>query len=253
MMRQEIIMTTTNRIPNIKILASPDLFLDNESLLMDRQHALQYSVSVPPLGAVTFVAARSSKLQELGELAAACAEKARNLVIDSVGKEFCVWLFIADGPWKPATRIARYNRLWRRHPEIVNSSGVGKVGQEVEFESGGQIRFAGSLEISGNSFSKAVELVRTNPSCAMIMSKRPDMGSSSSTRSIFLAAFPEKGELAQVRVDWMRLAINLCPQGDMLFRVSGSFDDHEAAVDVIAVEDGIRRLSERIGKEKGMA
>jgi hypothetical protein len=230
MMKQVITMTI-----NVTTIVSPDLFVTNDSVMFDRQRALQYSPTIPQLGAITFVASKSHACNSIEELVVACAKKATSFVWNALDKEYRTWLFVSDGPWRPATRIARHQRLWKRHRELLDCSGVLRVGQDVEIESTGLIRYAGLLEISGDAFVQAVQLARTNSACAIICSKRPNVDSEASVQSIFFSAFPEVEGSPQVSINWMPLALYLCPQMDIVIRVNGLYDDREAAVDVIAI------------------
>ncbi|MHB1423455.1 MAG: hypothetical protein ACYC3I_09735 [Gemmataceae bacterium] len=221
-------------IINVSKIVSPDLFVENESLMLDRHRAMQYVNTIPSLSAVTFVATKSVASFDLDELAIACGNEAMALAANVIDESYHVWLFVSDGPWRPTTPVARYKKLWKDHLDLVNSPGVLRIGEEVEIESGGLIRFAGLLEVSGKAFDKAIRLARTNSACAIILSSRSNIDSKTCVRSIFLSAFPETSGIQQTSVDWMTLAIDLCPKGDLLIRVSGLFDDPVAAVDVIA-------------------
>jgi hypothetical protein len=117
-----------------------------------------------------------------------------------------------------------------------------KLGGELENQSEGFVGFAGLLEVSPGSFAKATKVVRTNSAYAIICSNRATIILHESIYSIVLSAFPHTNTTQQVSIDWLRLALDLCTQGDILIRVSGLFDDHEASVDLIAVK-GVLRAS----------
>jgi hypothetical protein len=219
---------------NVVKIVSPDLFVENESIAFNPHLAILRVGSVPALSAVTFIATKSGASYDLDELAVACGNEAMAFILNIVGDNYRAWLFVSDGPWKPATRVARHKKLWKNHADLVSSNGVLEVGEEAEMESGGLVRFAGLLEVTGEAFIKAIRLVRTNWACAIIFSKRANFGSQASARSIFLSAFPKTNGVQRASIDWMTLAMDICPLGDILIRVSGLFDDHEAAVDVIA-------------------
>jgi hypothetical protein len=235
-MKQVIIMTT-----NIRKIVSPDLFVENDSILFDRRRAAALVESVSPLGAITLVNSESAS-ETLGMRAIACGRGAVSLVSSVLGTDYRLWLFVADGPWKHASRITSHHKLWKNHRDLVEYDAVLKIGDEIEIVSDGLIRYAGLLEISCNSCDKAINSVRTNASFSMIFSKRPNVDSAQGVRSIFSSAFPKKDGVEQVAVDWLSLALGLCPQSDILIRVSGLFDDREAAVDVIATEGTILTL-----------
>jgi hypothetical protein len=241
MMEQAIIMTT-----NIRRIISPDLFVENESILFDRQRAAKLVDIIPLLGAVTLVAIDSTSSETLERRAIACGHEAVSLVRSVVATDYRLWLFVADGPWKHASRITSHQKLWKSHRDLVESDAVMKRGEEIELVSNGLVRYAGILEVSYNSCDIAINAVRTTPSFSMFFSKRPNVDSVEGVRLVFSSAFPKKNEIEQIAVDWLSLALGLCPQDDILIRVTGLFDDREAAVDVIAMEDTILKLSHSI-------
>jgi hypothetical protein len=103
------------------------------------------------------------------------------------------------------------------------------------------VYFSGLLDIS-SSIPEAINAVRTHPAYFIIVSARYNLDSAEGIRSIFSLCFPHEKDLEQLRVNWLSLAVGLCGHGDMLLRVSGLFDDREAAVDIIGSSDTIMRL-----------
>jgi hypothetical protein len=227
----------TTMITRIYKIIYENVFDNANWPLFDKLSVMRDSNPVPNLTVIEFIAERSNISQDLGEIASAAGTEAMILVKEIADKEYRTWLFVAHGPWQAINRIVRHKKLWKEHHELVSSCGVLNVGEETEIESHGRIRFAGLLEVTGDSFAKAINLVRTNSACAIICSKRPNIDSQTSVRSIFLSAFPKTDGMQSVSVDWMTLATALCPQGDILIRVNGLFDDREVAVDVIASAD----------------
>jgi hypothetical protein len=86
---------------------------------------------------------------------------------------------------------------------------------------------------------QAVDIVRTDHACAIIFSSRVDMTDPANIETIFRTAFSSAGGGGGMDVDWLALAVSLCPRGDVLLRVSGLFDDREAAVDLIATPENL--------------
>ncbi len=222
---------------------SKDLFEDNDSLLFDRHRASEFSGTLPRIGAVTFVAVRRTPSQSLSDLALACGKEAMLLISRQRCDGLVPWLFVSDGPWKEASRIVLYRKLWRSHPRLVLEREHARMSGEVAIRKGDRVRFAGLLEVSHDMAANAIEMVRTDLACAMLFSNRADITSESSVRHLFSSAFPKLHGVEQTTIDWMALAIAACPQGDILMRVSGRFDDHEAAVDIIACEAYLTALS----------
>ena len=221
---------------------STNLYVKNASLLFDPQRVHHQLDTIPPLGAVTFMAERTSPSQNLRDLAIACGKEAISLASRTYGKSCRTWLFISDGPWKQATRIALHQKLWKNHRDLVLGAERGQKSDEVAIEAGGQIRYAGALEVTDELIERAIESARVCSSCAIILSKREEVISQMSIRYIFSCAFPKQNGIEQTSVDWMNLAMALCPQGDVLMRISGLFDDREAAADLIANPQNLTAL-----------
>ncbi len=221
---------------------STDLYSKNRSLLFDSQRVGSQLTSLPPLGAVTFIAQRSNPSQNLQDLAVACGREAFLLVKSAYNESYKRWLFISDGPWKEATRIVLHQKLWKNHRDLVEAGASGYKSDEVAVEVGGKVRYAGLLEITDGLIEKAINSTRVCSSFAIIFSNRNDIILPISINQIFSDAFIKRDQFERTSIDWMSLAIALCPQGDMLMRVSGLFDDREAAVDLIATPEKLPPL-----------
>lgn len=138
-----------------------------------------------------------------------------------------VFLFAATPFWDNPNVVARRRGIWglesfRWLPRDATRSSV----VEVKNEDG--IRFAGIAQIPEVALADAADFVRTNDSAVLFCSSHITM-SESDVRSMFALAFP-KGQLG---ADWAVLADGAAAQQDILLRVSGGFDDREAAVDAL--------------------
>ena len=237
-------MTKQGVIMTIEVLRfiSTDLYAENASLLFDSKRVDPPLTSVPPLGAVTFTAERTDPSQNLQDLAVACGREAFLLAGTTYSKAYRAWLFISDGPWKEATKIVQHQKLWKNHRDLVETGSSGRKSDEVAIEVGSLVRYAGLLEITDGLTEKAINSVRTCSSYAIILSSRHDIILNVSIRYIFSQAFTKQNGIERTSIDWMTLAIALCPQGDVLMRVSGLFDDREAAVDLIAIPQNLPAL-----------
>lgn len=219
-------------------IISPDLFVENGSLLLNRTQARRLSLPVPALGAITFLARKTDPFQKLQVLAAACGREAFSQ-LKSHDKSYQPWIFISDGPWQEVSRISQNHRLWGRHRELVKANPHGIRSDDVEIRIGKQVRFAGLIKISEEMIETAIESARCNTSHAIIFSRRSEIVLPHSIRQIFHAAFPQQEGIAQTSIDWLSLALGLCPLGDILLRVSGGFDDPEAAIDLISLPENL--------------
>lgn len=236
-MKQGAIMTI-----DVSAFTSEDLYSENLSLILDPQRIPPHLTPAPPLGAVTFIARKSVPSQNLRDLAIACGREAFPLAKSTGNEVKTGWLFVSDGPWRDANRIVLYQRLWKNHRDLVEAGTNGLKSDEVAIQRHGKIRYAGLLEITDALIDKAIEATRVNTSFAIVFSSRADIVFSESINYIFSHAFTKKNGYEGTSIDWMTLAITLCPRGDVLMRVSGLFDDREAAVDLIATPRNLPKL-----------
>ena len=219
-------------------IMSPDLYDDNESLVFDHDRAEELSRPAPPLAAVSFVAKTEGLPDGLAELARACGAEAASFVAAlSVPRQG--WLFVADGPWREATSLVLHRRLWKNCGSLSESEVGGRRSEEVAIRNGRNVRYAGVVQITPEFRDQAVDIARTDHACAIIFSSRVDMTNPATIESIFCSAFSCASDEARINVDWLALAVAFCPQGDILLRVSGLFDDREAAVDLIAMPENL--------------
>lgn len=227
MMRPAITMIT-----NVQVEYCRDAYPAHRYLQRDHSDTAKGVASSLPLSAITFVAARDSLDIGLKECALACGRKAAEF-ISRQSRTHDAWLFLADGPWYTPSRITTHKRLWSRHKDVLESDGVGLLSDELEFNDRNLIRYAGVVQVSRLAFERSIEVVRNQHSCAIILSSREDFESLENVKAIFDLAFRQIHYKRGISVDWGRLASGLCPLGDVLMRVSGMFDDREAAIDII--------------------
>lgn len=212
---------------------SPNLFVENNSVLFEPNLLGCDPEQIPALGAITLVSRKEAYSQTLQDLAGVCGREAFALVKEILGPSFKAWLFVSDGPWQDGSPYIRHKKLWKNNPELIRSDPHATRSEEIEFSLGDKIRFAGFLEITDGLIDKAIEATRTHSCFAIICTRRQKVNSADEIRQIFENAFPRVKGIPQSNIDWMRLAHYLCPKGDVLFRVSGKFDDIEAAIDLI--------------------
>jgi hypothetical protein len=187
---------------------------------------------------VSFVAKAEGVPDGLQELARACGDEAASFVAArSVPRKG--WLFVADGPWREATALVLHRRLWKNRVSLSESQVGGRRSEEVAIRNGRNVRYAGVVEVTPELMDQAVDIVRTDHACAIIFSSRVDMTDPANIETIFRSAFSGASDEARIDVDWLALAVSLCPLGDVLLRVSGLFDDREAAVDLIATPENL--------------
>ncbi|MBD3673949.1 MAG: hypothetical protein HUJ26_10540 [Planctomycetaceae bacterium] len=222
-----------------KRITSPNLFVDNDSILFDRDRAKSFAEDIPDLSAITIIAQPSGFPVTLSDQAVSCAQEALSLIQAQVDRQYRMFLFVTSGPWQESNRIVRYKKLWKLIPNI---SGSVKFSEEVEFKRDNKLMYAGLVEFIISDINSLVEIARTDISSAIICSHRDKIDSLASINNIFTHAFPTYKEKPLTRVDWLALAIEVCPLGDILVRVNGTFDDRESAVDIISTKEIISSL-----------
>lgn len=146
-----------------------------------------------------------------------------------MNRDYKVWLFTSHGPWQRNSAMVKHYRLWRSFPSKWRLDDF-RLGSETMVESNEGVRFAGLAEVSQAGFFTATQIMRSESSCAIILSARPDIGSQGGITQLFNSAFPGNGT-AQSRVDWLSLSLDCCQLGDVVIRVGGSWDEREASLD----------------------
>jgi hypothetical protein len=228
MMKMGDIMTIS-----VRKEVSLDVFRDADWPLFDLSCVSSCTHPIPNISVVEFIVAKTASYQSFDALAASASSKALAYVNLLPNNRLRTWFFLADGAWQPATRIVKYKKLWKNHPEFMKTRGILCVGDEVEFTSKEGVRYAGLLEISGEAYVEAIRLSRTNHACAIICSNRLNIEAVPSIQSIFYSAFPEKDGSRVSNVNWSWLSAELCYLNDILIRVCGMYDDREVSIQVI--------------------
>ncbi len=195
------------------------------------------------MAAHTIEAQRDDFSISLGELSAACAERAIELLRERKPQRR-FWLFAAHGPWQPDNRIVRHKKLWTAFESMLSQPGASRASEEVAFTSAEGVRFAGVVEVTERALLEAIQVARTSQSCTLIWSEREDIDSPTAMQSLFRCAFPEAKGTASANLNWLELLRQLVPLGDAVLRVTGNFDDRDAAVDIIGSPDLIASLTE---------
>jgi hypothetical protein len=239
-MRQEIIMTI-----NVQKTIFRNVFDDPKWPLFDKSRGHSYTDSIPNLGIVEF----SSTSGDLGleQLAVACWSEAAASISFLTKDHYEKLMFVSERYWMPATTdLLRRNTDERRRlnlfKECLRTLGapVSESTDYVKVDAGEIVRFADLFKIDNENLIGAVHAARINPSYAIICSKRLDIVAKPNIRSIVAAAFPTSDSAQQTSIDWMLLALRVCPLGDLLIRVTGMFDDSEASVEIIANDEIIQ-------------
>ena len=223
------IMTMTRRI------VAPDLFAPNDVFAGD--HARKRI----PLAAVSWV----SGLQDPQEPHDRALRRAAMAFLDEwkvsrFATEYHFWFVAFDGGWVENTAIARKYRFWGNYAryagDIVESviREASSEPVEIEIRKDSLIKYAGMARLTLDTVGAAGELVRgSGKDCFIFVSSRVQRASQDLLRCLYdtLAVESSSGEYSSI--NWTTVAGELCALGDGVIRASGSFDDRDAAIDLM--------------------
>ena len=170
----------------IKVVATRDAFLQNDCIVFDRAQAAHLVDAVPDIAAMCVICAKEELPRDLVLMDKTCAEHAARILFDNsaVADAYRVWVFASHGPWQPSSAIVRRKRLWAS-VSIDSELNILRRSDEIIFESKEGLRYAGVVQIGADSLFAATQLLRRNPSYAIIVSKRPDISSENGVKALF--------------------------------------------------------------------
>lgn len=210
----------------------PDIFRNKEWPLFDEETAQDVPGYVPNLSLIEFKVFKPDLPRDMDVLDQACADKVADYIFNTNNftKTFKVWLFLEVGAWLKKSSVVLQGGL-RALREKAWLDQLPKM-HEVIIESGNRSKSAGLAEIvTREHFMAAIKLSRSHHWSCVIASERADITSEKSINSIFASAFPPGNKI--LGVNWSHLSLSLCPIGDILLRVSGSYDERLATIDCI--------------------
>lgn len=221
-----------------------DLFIKNDCVWFDRSKASRMTDAVPPLAAVCIVSIEHQLPRELELMDKACVEAAIPLLFanERLSENCKVWLFLAHGPWQANSVMVKHRKLWRSFPSAWNLDDF-QLCRELMVESHKGVRFMGMAEVSQEGLFTATQILRSGSSGALILSQSDYCESEVDVPRIFNSAFPERAGAAQEQIDWLNLSLACCPSNDIVIRVSGSWDEREAALDLIMLPEQLPRFN----------
>ena len=89
------------------------------------------------------------------------------------------------------------------------------------------------LYIDDENLLDAIELIRKNPSCSLMLSCRKNIKEPDTIQELFGSCFPSAFNSEETCVNYLSLALGVCGYGDIVLRVSGFEDERVAAIDLI--------------------
>ncbi|MDB6064820.1 MAG: hypothetical protein JWR26_1028 [Pedosphaera sp.] len=214
-----------------------DMFRNSEWPLFNEQVALRTLGQVPKLSLVEFKVFKPGLPRDMDELDSACTSRVSEYIFDKdhVMGKFKAWLFLAHSSWRTDSAISRSEGL-DSLPADWHLAQLPRS-QEVLFESDEGVQFAGLAEVNAESFQTATRILRKHGASCIILSDRPDIDSAASIKAIYRAAFPPEDKGITSSVNWGSLSLALCLLGDVLVRVSGSYDERLASIDCIMLPE----------------
>lgn len=227
-------------------LIAGDLFVKNDCLWFDRAKAALLTDAVPPLSAVCIVSTEHELPRELELMDKACVEAAAPLLFASerLSENYKLWLFLAHGAWQARSVMVKHRKLWRSFPSAWNLDGF-QLCREQLVESDKGLRFMGVAEVRPEGLFTATQILRRESSGALILSRRDYCESEDEVARLFHSAFPSRGGggAAQEWIDWLSFSLSCCPSGDIVIRISGSWDEREAALNLIMLPEQLPRFN----------
>lgn len=226
-----------------------NVFREGEDLLIDdvrqRAQVSRYAASGPPVGALRVVCAERGLPRDLRVMRERCAAEAGKYLFHRAGPfgAFRLWLFVAHAAWRPATRVARHKKLWRSL-EPYHPLGRFRRGEEVEFASASGLRYAGTAEVGPDNFNDAVHLLSSEATCSLVYTGAWESPSAEAARSLFAAAFGGEGGEPETRINWPGFVARMCPEGHILMKAGGSWDERAVSLDLFGKAELIDLLAE---------
>ncbi len=214
---------------------SGNLFDDNESITFDLNEAHHLCSQPIELAALTFLSKpKEQHYESIAALDFANAIELRTFLnMNNSLKNYRLFLFAADGLWQPNKAMVMHKKLWRKEPFNSYSESFNELSEEVCVKTDRGVRFASIVNIDDENLLDAIELIRKNPSCSLMLSCRKNIKEPDTIQELFGSCFPSAFNSEETCVNYLSLALGVCGYGDIVLRVSGFEDERVAAIDLI--------------------
>ncbi len=210
---------TTDSTPQKKFAAN--LFEANDVLNLVTPQGLS-----GPISAVSFVAPRPSINVPWNDVLSSAIDMAMSFISTS---PLCErrWLFFgATAMWKTPNAITRHKKFWSANNLINRSS---NASPEVELTYDSMVRYAVSAEINHEGVPVFGKWIRSTQCGLMFLKTSIAEQTEADVQHYFANVFTNN----KSDIDWSRAVGEFCKFDSVLVRFSGSFDDPDAAVDLI--------------------
>ena len=218
-MTRQVITMTTDLI--LQKMTATNLFEPNDILNLSRPEGLTDCIS-----AVSFVVSRASINISWEVTISKAIAAAMSFISNSLLRKK-KWLFFgATDMWRTPNAVIRHKKFWRTNSLLYKPSGASP---EVEFFYGAKIRYAVVTEVNPEHIPNFGEWIRATQSGLMFLMTSIDKQTDTDVRNYFASVFTNDLN----NVDWNHVVRKFCRFDFVLVRFSGSFDDPDAAVDLI--------------------
>jgi hypothetical protein len=142
--------------------------------------------------------------------------------------DYKLYLFINIEIKNRNSRIEKYKRVWKLLQEKWQIKEF-KKGPEIEVAIKEKVFFSAIAEAGFESVLTALEIVASNPkNYTVIVSKKDNILSEEAVENWFKVAFNQYSRVDGI--DYFGLSLNLCPEGDIVFRWGDSAEEAELAL-----------------------
>ena len=182
------------------------------------------------LGVFSVNSSEMFNLDDRREFIDACSKTIKRIFVKyEFTRNYRLYLFANVEIKNKNSQIEKYKKVWKLLQSKWNIDGFNK-GPEIEMEVSGKTFFSSIAEVKKENILTALEIVSSNPKrYTIIASKKEDILSNKVITYIFGMAFNrDSGYMNEI--DYFNLSINLCQQGNMVFRWGESSEEAEIAI-----------------------
>ena len=163
-----------------------------------------------------------------------CSELVTKLAVEKEAiHDYRFYLFGVIETNNTSSRIFKYQKLWKSlEKEFTLDHFI--LGPEVEYVEDGRLCYASIGEFEVEELYKAIQITNSNPQkYSIIASKRQDYRTETFIKSLLKKVYIEGDK--KWEIDYFKLALSSCPEGDLIFRWGNSSEERE--LDIIVLEE----------------
>ena len=196
---------------------------------------------VPKLSVFSMIASMTFTSEDRELFTRLCSELLTKVTIEhEIIHGYRFYLFGVTETNNLGSKVFKYQKLWKRLEKDFTLEYF-ILGPEVQYVEDGRLGYAGIAEFGVDELHKAIQITSSDPQkFAIIGSKRQDYRTEAFIKSLLKSLLKKayidadtKGE-----IDYFKLSLTSCPEGDLVFRWGDSSEEYE--LDIIAVEESIK-------------